>query len=192
MTLKKMLLLASAVMALVAFAAPAAASADQWHTDPGNVLIGGATEPDHATLTGNLTFTQGPISFGACATTATADLWNEGGVATGETISVAITPGPGCVVKVGGTTICNIEEFTVGTGHINTSGTAIEIEKAFFIYELSGGCPLAELAGASGTLTGTWEEGGHCLVFNNSGGLKNPNGEFKVDGTLCNSSLTLN
>jgi hypothetical protein len=190
MTLKKMLLLASAVMALVAFAAPAAASADQWSTDPGG-LIGGATEADHVTLTGNLTATQGPFSLGACATTATAELWNEGGVATGETISVHIATGPGCLVKAGVTPICNIEEVVAGAGHINTSGTAIDIEEAFFVDFLNEGCAIGELAGAEGTLTGTWEEGGHCIVFNNSGDLANEEGPVTVDGSLCNSSLTL-
>jgi hypothetical protein len=192
MTLKKMLLLASAVMALVAFAAPAAASADQWHTDPGNVLVGGAAEPDHVTLTGNLKATQGGISLGSCATTLTAELWNESGVATGEAVSFTFATGPGCVVKAGETTICNIENIEAGVGHINTNGTAIDIENVFFLQHFSEGCAIGEEGGAFGTLTGTWEVGGHCIVFSNSGDLQNERGPVTMDGVLCNAALTLN
>jgi hypothetical protein len=164
---------------------------DQWHTDPGEVLIGGASEADHVTLAGNLTFTQGGLSFGPCATAATVELWNEGGVATGEPISVEIAAGAGCVVSVEGSPVCNIEGFKIGAGHLNTSGTAIDLENVFILQHFNEGCPIGEEAGAAGTLTGTWAEGGHCIVFNNSGDLGNPNGPFTVDGELCNSSLTL-
>jgi hypothetical protein len=191
MTLKKMLLLASAVMALVAFAAPAAASADQWYTDPGEVLIGGSGAKDDVTLTANLTFTQGSISVGACVASITAELWNAGGVATGETIGIWIAPGPGCVVKVGGTPICNIENVEIGAGHVNTSGAAIDIESVFFFDKFSEGCAIGQEGGAEGTLTGTWEAGGHCIVFNEDGDLQNESGEVTVDGTLCNPALTL-
>jgi hypothetical protein len=191
--LKKMMLLAAAVTALVAFAAPAAASADQWYTD----TLGGeeTVTEDEVHFQGTLTATA-PGTALTCGVTAVVDVSNPGGVATGETTSAAIlAPATGCQgVFGGGLFSCPITNGIASAGHINvaTGATGVEIEEASFIDFFPSTCPAGTVIAAEGPLTGTWNNTGSCIEFSNDGDLETPTGTaVTVDGRLCETTETL-
>src|SRR3954453_11793887 len=124
MTIKKMLVLAASAMALVDFAAPAAASADSW------------TEEGMFHLTGHLTFTLGGTGGPefTCDVTATVELSNneETGEAEGEVESATGAGGTaGCHALLSGVITCSISAVTLTGGHISTNATTrVQLEEA--------------------------------------------------------------
>ena len=190
MTIKKMLLLAASAMALVAFAAPAVASADQWYTDPGNVTV---TE-DHFWLHGHLNATVPALGAElTCDITAHITINNGGGHANVEIDEVVLdAPAAGCHGVFGGVLTCEITAGVAGAGEVHVNGTSLEVTNAFFLNELEG-CAATEEAGASGTLTGTFNNATSCVDFANSGDMTVPGlgAAVFVDGSLCDETGTL-
>jgi hypothetical protein len=197
-----MMLLAMAVGALVAFAAPAA-QADVWVTHDSEV--GETTETAHTVnFTGSLSSTKGPVKI-TCAAAAHTKIWNVGGTeATGEVLDLNLVDPCTVAVNVGGGTfvdVCEVEEATTEAfpWHVNvaTGANGIDIEGANFTNKFKGclstlGIPDGAKLGAAGTATGTWTNTGGCIVFSESGDLKDGGGaDVKIDGSVCNSSVTL-
>jgi hypothetical protein len=182
MTIKKMLVLAASAMALVAFAAPAAASADSWNT------------PAMYHLTGHLNATvpAAEAEF-TCDVTATVNLFNNEVTeqAEGEVESATGAGGTeGCHgVFSGGALTCGISEVFLTGGHITTDATTgVHVEEASF-RDILPGCVATEEAGAAGDLTGQFSNKDHCIHYENSGDLltiiKGNVVEVFVDGKLC-------
>jgi hypothetical protein len=182
MTIKKMLVLAASAMALVAFAAPAAANADSW------------TESGMFHLTGHLNFTipaQGAEY--TCDFTATVNLFNneETNEAEGEGESLTAAGGTeGChAVFSGGTLTCGLSGMFLTGGHISTdAATGVHVEEFIFL-DILPGCQATERFGASGDLTGQFSNEDHCIHYADSGDLAMIiNGNVVpvlVDGELC-------
>jgi hypothetical protein len=200
MTIKKMLVLLGAAMALVAFAAPAVAQADQWYTDHEGqeTLLGGSTaEADEVELTGDLTSTSGGLAV-TCTVHAIVDLWNENGAATGEVTTFTITA-PSCKSNIDkfGCTIKNAGPIGL-SWHVDveTGEGGIVITEAGFFNEYTGancalvGIPTGVQIPASGDATGTWNGTTHCIDFNESGDLEGAKGEVILDGSICGTSPT--
>jgi hypothetical protein len=203
--LKKMMLLAGMALALVAFAAPAIAQADEWVTDDTGDTIGNSTaEADEVEFTGSLASTSGPVQSGPCQVHALVDVWNEEGSATAEVTNFTITTHcpvtsplpiipPGCTLAK-----ASSEGFPWHT-HINNE-TGVAITGAHFKNTYAG-CspPLPESVTAVGTATGqfvnrtTGETTEGCIVFNNSGDLQTVpgGGNVFIDGEVCAPHLTL-
>jgi hypothetical protein len=200
MTIKKMLVLLGAAMALVAFAAPAVAQADQWYTDHEGqeTLLGSSTaEADEVELTGSLKSTSGGLSVN-CTVHAIVDLWNENGAATGEVTSFTITAttcvtnvdGLGCTIKNAGA------ENLPWHVDVETGANGIIITEAGFFNEFTGtncalvGIPTGVHISAAGDATGTWNTSTHCIDFNESGDMEGAKGEVLLDGSVCGTSPT--
>ena len=204
--LKKMMLLAMAVGALVAFAAPAA-QADEWYT--GEETIGTTTQTgDAVEFTGLLKFTLGNNTLGPCLVHAQTILWNDNGNATGEVVGFQIT-GP-CDVQVHPnavfpTAFCSATPTAQVSAeepwHVNIDGeTGVQILGANFTNHFSAGC---QSIGFPSTITATATEAGAtaqavnrvtgeedelCLVFNESGHFNNG---VRIDGEVCAPGLTV-
>jgi hypothetical protein len=197
--IKKMMLLAVSVGALVAFAVPATASANlQWHTSNGGVTtpVGDSTAKDRVHFEGVLTATPGgaagPVET-TCGVTAVVDVWNANGVPTGSVISVTLlAPAAGChlVVKANGFT-CSITSGTAFGGAVSadTEGN-ISIAGAGFTNKLEG-CPVTKETGAAGTLTGVYNNETSCIDFEESGDLFAGATPVLIDGSLCETTGTL-
>jgi hypothetical protein len=183
MTIKKMLVLLGAAMALVAFAAPAMAQAeDKWS-------IEGESE-----LTGTLTSTSGALAV-TCEVHAVVDFWNET-TATAEVTSFVITAATckttvdkfGCTIKTAGP-IGAPWHVDVATGE-----GGINITEAGFFNEFTGtncalvGIPAGVALPATGDATGTWNNATSCIDFNESGDLVGVKGEVLLDGSVCASN----
>jgi hypothetical protein len=187
MKMKKMLLLAASAMALVAFTAPSAASAAEWN----------ATGMRHLQGTLNATLPSAGAEF-TCEATATVNLSNAGGVAsaTVEEFNI-LAPATGChgvfhlPPPFPPTITCAITAAIGSAGAITTSGTEVTIEEAGF-ENLLEGCPVTEVAAASGTVTGTFNNATHCLEFANTPGLETPTeAQVLLDGSVCDTAGTL-
>jgi len=196
--LKKITLLAMAIAALVAFAAPSMASADFWYTD--DVQLGGFEERDNVHFTGTLTSTKGPLKI-SCNATSNVTLWNTDETGTGEVDSLDLTEDPigtgGCTVGVligpgtyADVTGCHVTATTKEfPWHITVlANTVIDIEEANFTNEFNGCGPALKIPNgtkieARGTVTGQ-SDGGNCITFNNSGDIP----ETGIDGSLCTTS----
>src|SRR3954452_223076 len=183
MTIKKMLILAASAMALVAFAAPAAASADSWN------------EEGMFHLTGHLNATVGGTGGPefTCDVTATVNLFNseETGEAEGEVESATGAGGTaGCHgIFGGGALTCEISEVFLTGGHISVDATTgVHVEEASFL-DILPGCAATEKAGAAGDLTGQFSNEDHCIHYADSGDLATIIGgevvRGLVDGKLC-------
>jgi hypothetical protein len=198
--LKKMMLLAMAVGALVAFAAPA--QADDWYLD--EVKIGeGEESKETVSFTGTMTTIKGPVRT-VCAVHTDTTIWNIF-IGAFSWIDEDEKTAPCTVaVNVGGGTyvdVCEVDEvITEGfpwNVNIATGTNGIDIEGYNFSHKFKGclstlGIPDGTKLGAAGTLTGTWNNTGGCMEFNNSGDLKDPGGNpVTVSGSICNSSVTL-
>lgn len=197
MTLKKIALLAVSAMALLAFAIPAVASADQWYTGAETI-----TE-DHFTLDGELLASApevaGGTTLGFCPVEADVTFTNPGGSATAEVSELRIDSTPEeCIAEAAGGLIkCDITAAG-GLGpypwHVDvaTGEDGIEITGAGFFNIFPAGCPLGEGVTASGTATGTWSNESHCIEFNEDGDLEAPSGaKVFVTGAVCDTSETL-
>ena len=84
--LKKMMLLAAAVAALVAFAAPASASASEWyHVTSGTHTTLPENEKKTILFSGTARFTVPSVASSyTCVVHASVTIWNEGGSAKSE------------------------------------------------------------------------------------------------------------
>jgi hypothetical protein len=192
--LKKITLLAMAVAAFAAFAAPSMASADFWYT--GDERLGGFEERDNVHFTGTLSSTKKGLKI-SCNATANVTLWNEEATGTGEVDELNLTAETegGCTVGVlvapntyADVSGCHVKQATTEKfpWHVNVlEGTGIDIENANFTNEFNGcaalGIPNGFKAGAEGTVTGQVEGG--CIIFNESGDMP----ETKIDGSLCST-----
>lgn len=198
--LKRMILLASALAALVAFVAPAAASAaaPEWYTDPGDVTLAGQEEIH---IVGNLTSTAG-FGSGPCAVTFTGVAENENGMAGGAVTAGNINNTESCNTSLPGCTFI---------GHVNLNGTnswpitgveitgepGIEIREATFTNTYSSFCQStygvpAEVS-ATGTATGIVttepnQNGESCVTFDNHPDdmvVENTTTAVDIDGEVC-------
>lgn len=204
MTIKRMLLLLSALAAFVAFAAPAAQAAPKWYTTTGpsiseDHLIGGEEEAETVDGTGSLSFTvplTGLVSGPCVVHVDEGFVWN------------TATDGEGIITSFSITTPCktNVEgcEITAATNNtetgsewpVTTTGTdGVTISNVTFTNHYGAGCPV-EKATALGSATGTANAKG-CVEFTNAGDLKvsgvvpgNLNGELCLTGT-SGRSVTL-
>jgi hypothetical protein len=185
--LKKMMLLAMAVGALAAFAAPSMVSANEWYT--GEETIGNSTESGDAVhFTGKMTLTRSGLRF-ICNATSNVVLWNEAGAAVGEASLTLAGPCtvealvivPTTWVHING---CSVNPSTSGENWpISTSGSVVAIEESNYEIEFQGcgvlGIPNGSKISDGGTMTGVVE--GECLVFAGAGDLPNT----VVDGFIC-------
>jgi hypothetical protein len=162
--MKKILLLASMALALVAFAAPAAqAMAPEWYSE-GNTL----NEPAEFHIEGELSSVVPAtgLTSGPCEVTFTGTAFNENGMAGGAVEAIEIqeeceTNAPNCTV----TPTVNIPEGGWKlTGITVTGTTGVEIQGATFTNDYMGSCPLAQ-ASAAGTVTGIVTNGGSTISF---------------------------
>lgn len=214
--LKKLMLLAMAVGALVAFSA-SAAQADEWytHVEGQDVTVGLGPENAHeAEFTGELSSTAlgGIVKSGDCEVHALVNVWNEesedGSVTgTGEVTNFTITTNPPCPVTSSNPEIvplpegCVIEKATSEDfpWHVSVlpeTGIAIGDEnKPANFTNFYSGCtpPLPPSATAEGVATGTAVngEGEVCIVFANAGDLSGALGPVTIDGEVCAPNLTL-
>lgn len=198
--IKKMMLLAMAVGALVAFAAPSMASAEEWATN-GTPLGGTTNTGDPIHFTGTLSSTKGAAKI-SCNATANATLWNAGGKGTGEaTLTLSEDPvgTGGCTVAVnfgGGyvdITNCHVEPRANGVNWtVTTKGeTEVDIDNVSFTNTFRGtgciniGIPSGTEITDTGVAEGAFEineEGEACLAFSNGGTFA---GGSKIDGSVC-------
>jgi hypothetical protein len=194
--IKKMMLLAMAVGALLAFGAPATASAGTWDTN--GIPLGNEASADSVHFTGTLSSTKSGLKI-SCDATVIVDLWNTGGVGHGRVTSLALTSDPtptsGCTVgvNVGGGTYVDVTECHVNAAAkglvwtFTTSGNHVTIDSANFTNKFSGagcqqhlGIPNNTEVSDFGNATGVVES--ECIVFNNSGTFV---GGSTIDGLLC-------
>ena len=190
MTIKRMLVLTSAVIGLVVVA-PANATAKQWYTS--NTTI---TGEDHFWVHGHVNATI--PTFGAeltCDVTANVSLENGGGNARGSVSELVIdAPSENChgVFQIGSEKItCAITSALGGAGGIHTSGSNVEVTGTSFSDVLQG-CPVTEEVGASGTATGLFNNASHCIDFNKNGDLKVfSTFDVFLDGSVCDGTGAL-
>jgi hypothetical protein len=91
MTIKKLLLLASMALAVLAFAAPAA-QAESWYSDPGEVELGNEEEATPVTAAGELSLTANGFTTGPGVVHWSGSFWNDGsGHAKGVISSLQVT-----------------------------------------------------------------------------------------------------
>lgn len=192
--IRKKMLLFSAVAALVVFAVPAGAQAEDWTTD-GNVI----TAPTPVEFTGPLA-TPGAIVLGPCTVHIEATIDNSG--TGGGVINhfETTTPGEGCPTSVTPLNNCRVEDVT------NTTTTAeedwpiaatgegvVDISNVSFTNHLSAPCQALGIPSTfttSGELEVTYNNESQCFELNESGPLgTTPNvGPITVSGELCNTT----
>jgi len=196
--IKKITLLAMAIAALVAFAAPSMASAAEWKTS--ETPVGGLEEADAVHLTGTLTSTKGPLKI-SCNATSNVSVWNEGaGVGSVESLTLTADPvgTAGCTVGVlvapntyVDVTGCHVTPSTEAfPWAVTTAGANVTIHGANFTNEFNGcagslGIPNGTSIKAEGNVVGVAE--GNCINFNQAGEIA----EVKIDGGLCATSGAL-
>jgi len=202
MTSKKMFLLASGLAALVAFAAPAAASAHlQWYTDPGDVLLEGEEELH---VVGNLS-TSVPgtgLEIKSCPVTfrGTASNSGPGGAAHGVLTSGSFS-GP-CETNLSAFG-CNAESVSFNFGANGWTLTTetpdhVKIDNLTFTNHYTAPCqafgipPAVSTAGSvEGTLTEEPNANGEdCIFFEEAGGIaveteEGPGPAVTLDGEVC-------
>lgn len=206
--LKKITMLALAVGALVAFAAPATASASLfWETaeDPlGSTTASGDTVVFHGTLS----WTTAGLKH-SCNVTSNIRLWNDPiAGAHGEVTSLTFSPDPegaqGCTVAVNlgaeiyvDVTACHSLRsasglpWTIRIGESMGGSHHVTIDDFAYTTEFAGsGCP-QHLGIPSGTKLSdtddmTGEVEGHCIGFTNAGMMGNT-----MEGELCATQTDL-
>jgi hypothetical protein len=181
MTIKKMLMLVGAAMALVAFSAPAAqAEVPEWwiHTEAGEETLQGQEELH---IAGNLSWTvKLPNGFnfqsGPCKVTFLGTAENVNGMAGGSVGAAGTTISNPCPTNLPG---CGVEEVTTAgfpwsiTGINVTGETGIEIATPTITNHYSAGCQALGLPKsfsvdgvATGILTEELNENGEsCVTF---------------------------
>lgn len=194
MTIKKMLLLASMALAVVAFAAPAAAQANaNWIT--GGNPIGDEDDPTTVSVHGELASKVGNFTTGPAVVHGHGLLWNSAasGMGEGEITSFTITgelpvqgqPDPRC--QATGTTAELPWPVTATTP--TEAGKPYEVDiDAHFTNDYNSFCQalgFPATATAAGTAVGTVS--GNCLNFNSSGNMKTVPGGAPValTGSVC-------
>ena len=171
----------------------------QWRIDPGEEPV----EAHTVELTGSISSTKAPIRNGPCEVHVQMTIFSEEeGGATAEIESYQITtPAPGCqiFINVGGgvyapVTGCFITAMSTAgfPWHIDVEegATGIAITGAYFTNEYNGcgalGIPNGAMLSAEGTATGTWDNNGGCIRFNNDGDLTAGGAAVSTDGSICN------
>ena len=207
MSIKKMVLLASALAALVAFAAPAAASAHlEWYVsaEPEDVTL---TSPAEAHFVGELQTSvpaSGLVNEFCPVTFAGAASNNANGAHAFITEGSVETPCPTNLSAFG----CEVEEVTFNFGEngwtlTTTTPDIVEIHEVTFTNVYTPPCAnfgVPHEVSAKGTVTGTLTnevgpKGEDCVDFNEEGGLKlEANGaNVRLEGQVCLTlPLTLN
>lgn len=202
MTIKKMMLLASALAALVAFAAPAAASAHlQWYTDPGDTLLSGTADLH---IVGNLSTSvpETGLENKSCPVTFTGTASNSGpGGAAHGVIESGSVSGP-CETNLSAFG-CNVESVTLNFGANGWTVTTetpdhVIIDNVTFTNHYSEACGAFEIppaVPAAGSVEGTLTpepnaNNEDCVVFEEAGGmavetLSGPGPAVTLDGEVC-------
>jgi hypothetical protein len=166
MTIKRMLLLLSAMAAFAAFAAPAA-QAEVWWTEGGNTESGetlpGAANPTEITGTGQITSTSSSgLVSGPCETHSAGTAWNGSTMGEGAITSFTITTPcatniPGCEVSTASTSATTVNPMGVTL----TTTDTVDITNVTFTNHYQGAsCGVAGVptfVSATGTVTGTLE-----------------------------------
>ncbi|HSK49695.1 MAG TPA: hypothetical protein VK889_04275, partial [Solirubrobacterales bacterium] len=179
MTIKKMLLLLSAVAAFAAFAAPAAQAESWWTTDPGDVVLGDENSPTTFTGTGELSTTRG-FTTGPAEVHVHGFLWNcpEHGEGVIDVLEITAPEGgipttlPGCTATqaTNNTEIGAEWSLTLET----EAESAIEISGITFTNHYSKFCqetsPLPATVPATVDVKGTYNIDTGCIEFLNAEG----------------------
>ena len=178
--LKKLTLLALAVGALVAFAAPAAANAE--FTPEGTYDLTGSL----STTAAGGAFESGPCQVHAMITVDST------GHATVDTFTIT-TP---CPTSVPGCSAANVG--SIGTPWtVDNEGTEVTITEAGLFNVYSGascafvGIPTGVPLAATGDATGIMNNETHCIEFAESGDLEGALGPVTIDGEVCDATETL-
>jgi hypothetical protein len=207
MNVKKMLLLVSAVVALVAFAAPAAAQAAYWYTDPGEGLLG--TEEEKLTFdgTGELSTTVTGVTIGPAVVHLHGDIWNDFTTEMGEgaiTDFVITAPAggiptnlPGCTATTATNNTTDAEgnpfeewPITLSTPVEEGKPAGVAISNITYTDHFNHQCQTFGLPATlpvAGTLTGSISSGSDCILFVAAGDLQTENGSDDVatNGEVC-------
>ncbi len=193
MTIKKMLMFASAIAALVAFAVPAVASAAEWYVDPGGNVANKTTlnADTNVTGTGRLSFTAGGLESGPCNVDFAATITNMGGNAKAVINSFTITtPCPTNLSFLG----CEVESASNNTEEgaewgVSTEGDTATIEGVSFTNHYNSACQglgVPAEATAEGNAVGEIETGTGCIKFENAGELESAViGPGELNGQVC-------
>jgi len=197
MTIKKMLLLASLVLAALGLTAlptlTGASGTERWWKDdqqPENTYPLTLNEKQ-VKPKGELSITQEGKKYGPCVEYEFAGtIWNEvGGMGEGKLESVLKAPTKNCMTSIGGCTI--LESTTEGLPWSLTLNSTKMVQFAGIKIQLhlSPGCPAPLTRTATGTVEGalveeTAEGKGSSVVFNNSAGLTMNGAAATLDGTL--------
>jgi hypothetical protein len=172
MTIKKLLLLASMALAVVAFAAPAA-QAESWFSDPGEVELGNEENATPITVAGELSSTANKFTTGPAVVHGSGSLWNDGtGHAKGVITKFSIT---GELGVQGVPPSCEVTGTAEGLPWVvtTTTGKVIDIKGAKFTNHYNHACQtfgFPATVTAEGTATGVLNEAG-AIVFNNAGDM---------------------
>jgi hypothetical protein len=192
MTFKKIMLLASMAMAIVAAMAPAAqAEAPEWLHE--GVAIEGEEELH---MTGFLSSTTGAgFISGPCGVTLEGTAENVGGVASGQITGGIVQEE--CEANVQNCTFTpTLKNFpwTI-TGTTVTGQQGVKISGATFLYHYMGQCPVPTTTiAASGTMTGIVEEGSLSFEGHQDDLFLEapfPPISFNILGGLCDTTLEL-
>jgi hypothetical protein len=210
MTIKKMLLLVSAMAAIAAFTAPAAAQAAYWYTDhlPSGpeTLLGNEEEALTVDGTGELSSTVTGVITGPAVVHFHGDIWNDFTTQMGEgaitdfviTAPVGGIPTnlPGCsATATNSTTDAEgnpLEEWpiTLSTPVEPGQPAGVAISNVTFTNHYNHQCQtfgLPATAPAAGTVTGSIASGSDCIRFVNAGDLETENGldTVAINGEVC-------
>ncbi|HEY6730654.1 MAG TPA: hypothetical protein VI039_06475 [Solirubrobacterales bacterium] len=192
MTIKKIVLLTSMALALVAFAAPAAqAENTTWYTD--DTEIGDISEPQTVEVHGELSSTLG-FKTGPAVVHGHGDIWNDPETNMGEgeitefEITGELSVGPG------------LPETCKATGTADNLGwpitattNVVDIEAAFENHynAVCQALGFPKSVTASGIATGVAE--GNCLNFVNAGDLETAaGGKVLLNGQVCITDVDAN
>ena len=197
MSIKKMMLLASALSAIVAFAAPAAASAHlEWYTDPGNVTLTGTAQAHFVGELQTSVPASGLVNEFCPVTFAGSASNNANGAHAFITEGSVETPCPTNLSAFG----CEVEEVTFNLGEngwtlTTTTPDIVQIHEVTFTNVNTAPCAafgLPHEVSTAGTISGTLTaeagpEGEDCVDFNEEGGLKLEanNVNVRLEGQLC-------
>jgi hypothetical protein len=201
MSIKKMLLLLSALAAFVAFAAPAAAQAESAWTSNG-VLIGGPEEQTTVEGTGTLqTQAVGSPLVSTAEVHVHGFLWNGGVHGEGVIDEFVITPGttnlPGCSFNGTNSTKGGNEgreeewPITLTTENPETGTHGVDISNVTFANDYSEFCQktygLPARVPASGTVSGDYNNATGCIEFIQAGSLAVEGGgpAITLNGQVC-------
>ena len=180
-------------LTLIALLVPAsAASAAAWHTDPGEVPLGGEKEAETFTGSGELTtavnygagyFTTGPFNVSAHGL-----IWNEEGAAIGVLDEFTFeTPVPTSVFG------CTVIITNNGEGEVELPITPSGIWELTFVRHYSEVCFIWGIAPwtvpEEGSMEGTYNNETGCIEFVEDEHILVENGAsfglFRLNGSIC-------